>query len=48
MKTSATATPTSVITFTSAVTNPVWRNCESESMSVVMRVMTRPAISRSK
>jgi len=47
-RTSAIAMPTSVMPLTSAVTSPVWKNCDSESMSVVIRVITRPAISRSK
>jgi hypothetical protein len=45
---SAMATPTTVSTLISAVDRPVCRNVDSASTSVVIRVMIRPAISRSK
>jgi hypothetical protein len=45
MNTSATPTPTNVTRLTSALTRPFCKSCESASMSVVMRVMIRPAIS---
>ena len=45
--TSAIATPTKLNRLTRALTKPVWRSWESASTSVVMRVMIRPAISRS-
>ena len=45
MNASATPTPRNVTRFTSAFTSPFWSSCDSASMSVVMRVMIRPAIS---
>ena len=42
-----TNTPTQVNTLTIALISPVWSSCDSASMSVVMRVMTRPPSSRS-
>ena len=45
---SAMATPTTVRTLISALDSPVCRNVDSASASVVIRVMIRPAISRSK
>jgi hypothetical protein len=44
---SATSTPSSVSTLTTAVVRPVCRNDDSASTSVVIRVMIRPASSRS-
>ena len=45
---SMTSIPTSVATATTVCDTPVWRNWDSESMSVVMRVMIRPDAVRSK
>ena len=45
MNTRATPTPKNVTRLTSAFTRPFWSNCDNASMSVVMRVITRPAIS---
>ncbi len=42
-----TATPTRVRTLTTALMSPFCRRVDSASTSVVMRVMIRPAISRS-
>ena len=44
---SATVIPTNVTTLINAVVSPVCRNVENASMSVVIRVMIRPDISRS-
>ena len=44
---SATAMPRMVNTLTTAVASPVCRNVDSASTSVVIRVMIRPASSRS-
>ncbi len=44
---SATATPTIVSRLTTACASPVCRNIDSASTSVVIRVMIRPATSRS-
>ena len=44
---SATMMPKKVTTETNAVTRPVWRNVDSASTSVVIRVMIRPVSSRS-
>ncbi len=44
---SAPVIPTNVTTLISAVVSPVCRNVENASMSVVIRVMIRPDISRS-
>jgi hypothetical protein len=43
----ATVTATTVNRLATAVTRPVCRNVDSASTSVVIRVMIRPAISRS-
>lgn len=43
----ATSTPKKLMRLTSALTRPLCRSCDWASTSVVMRVMTRPAISRS-
>lgn len=43
----ATMMPKKVTTETNAVTRPVWRNVDSASTSVVIRVMIRPVSSRS-
>jgi len=45
MNTSATPTPKNVTMLTNALTRPFWSSCDNASMSVVMRVMIRPAIS---
>ncbi len=47
VSTSATAMPPTVSTLITAVVSPVCRNVDSASTSVVIRVMIRPAISRS-
>ena len=47
MTTSTTAIPTKVASETTEVTRPVCRKLDSASTSVVIRVMIRPAISRS-
>ena len=47
MTASTTAIPTKVTSETTEVTSPVCRNADSASTSVVIRVMIRPAISRS-
>ncbi len=44
---SATVIPMRVNRLTTAVANPVWRKVDSASTSVVIRVMIRPASSRS-
>lgn len=44
---SAPMMPKKVTTETKAVTRPVWRNVDSASTSVVIRVMIRPVSSRS-
>ena len=41
------STPTRLRMLTSALMSPLWSRFESVSTSVVMRVITRPAISRS-
>jgi hypothetical protein len=46
--TRATVIVTTVSTLASALTRPVCRNVDSASTSVVILVMIRPAISRSK
>ena len=47
MKASRPSTPTKLRMLTMALISPVWSSCDSASTSVVMRVMIRPAISRS-
>ena len=48
MTTSATVIATTVSTLAIALVSPVCRNVDSASTSVVILVMIRPAISRSK
>ena len=47
MTSSATSTPTNVSSELTTVISPVCRNVDSASTSVVIRVMIRPASSRS-
>ena len=47
MMSSAISTPKNVISELTMVIRPVWKNEDSASTSVVIRVMIRPASSRS-